>query len=71
VRILKDLGKGDLAMQIARSVGPDWINWTRDPSAIEAARLKLGEAIDQVTRNSPTPASSPTSASSGTRSAGN
>jgi hypothetical protein len=68
VQILKDLGKGDLAMQIARSVGPDWTNWTRDPRAIEAAHLKLGEAIDQVTRNSP---SSPTSASSGTRSAGN
>jgi hypothetical protein len=48
LQILKELGKGDLAMQIARSVGPDWTNWTRDPNAIEAARLKLGEAIDQI-----------------------
>ena len=38
VQILKDLGKGDMAMQITRSVGPDWTNWTRDPNAIEAAR---------------------------------
>jgi hypothetical protein len=65
VQILKDLGKGDLAMQIAHSVGSDWTNWTRDPSAIESARQKLGEAIDQLRRTSPT------SVSSGTSSAGN
>jgi hypothetical protein len=65
VQILKELGKTDLAMQIARSVGADWNNWTRDPSAIEAARQKLGEAIDQL--RSTLPASSP----SGTGSASN
>jgi Domain of unknown function (DUF4091) len=48
VQILKDLGRPDLAMQIARSVGPDWTNWTRDPNAIEAARQKLAEAIEQI-----------------------
>jgi hypothetical protein len=48
LQILKELGKGDLAMQIAQSVGPDWTNWTRDPNAIEAARQKMGEAIDQL-----------------------
>ena len=48
LQILKELGKGDMAMQIARSIGPDWTNWTRDPNAIEAARLKLGETIDQI-----------------------
>ena len=36
VQILKDLGKADLAMQITRSVGPDWTNWTRDSNAIES-----------------------------------
>jgi len=65
VQILKDLGKADLAMQIARSVGPDWTNWTRDPNAIEAARQKLGEAIDQIKN------SLPASKTSDTRSAGN
>jgi hypothetical protein len=65
VQILKNLGKEDVAMQIARSVGPDWTNWTRDAGAIEAARQKLGETIDQLM-------SAPrTSASSGTGSAGN
>jgi hypothetical protein len=64
VQILKDLGKGELAMQIARSVGSDWTNWTRDSSAIETARQKLGEAIDQIMSTSP--ASAPS-----TRPAGN
>ena len=61
VQILKDLGKEDLAMQVTRSIGSDWTNWTRDPNAIEAARQKLGEAIDHLRR----------SATSETRSAGN
>jgi hypothetical protein len=65
VQILKELGREDLAMQIARSVGPDWTNWTRDPSAIAAAREKLGEAIDQIK----TPPAA--SASSGIRSVAN
>uniref|UniRef100_Q01WW0 Uncharacterized protein n=1 Tax=Solibacter usitatus (strain Ellin6076) TaxID=234267 RepID=Q01WW0_SOLUE len=64
VQILKDLGKGDMAMQISRSVGPDWTNWTRDSKAIENARLKLGEAIDQIMNTTPTTAT-------GTRAAGN
>jgi len=56
VEILKEHGKADLAMEIARSVGPDWTNWTRDPNAIEAARRKLGEAINALTTSSPAPA---------------
>jgi len=48
IQILKNLGKEDVAMQIARSVGPDWTNWTRDPNAIESARQKLGETISQI-----------------------
>jgi hypothetical protein len=42
-------------MQISKSVGPDWNNWTRDANAIEAARQKMGETIDQlVTANQAT-----------------
>jgi hypothetical protein len=48
IKILKDLGKSDLAMEISRSVGPDWTNWTRDHNAVESARQKLGEAINQI-----------------------
>jgi len=54
VQILKGLGKGDLAMQISRGVGPDWTKWTRDRGAIVAARRQLGEAIDQAMSASPT-----------------
>ena len=53
VEILKELGKPDLAMQIARSVGADWTNWSRDAGAIEAARKKIGETIDALTTASP------------------
>jgi hypothetical protein len=53
VQILKGLGKGDLAMEISRSVAPDWTNWTRDPGAVATARQKLGEAIDRLMSASP------------------
>jgi hypothetical protein len=48
IQILKDLGKKDLAMQIARSVGPDWTHWTRDANAIDSARQQLGQAINEI-----------------------
>jgi hypothetical protein len=52
VEILKKLGKADLALQIARSVGPDWTHWTRDANALESARTQLGQAIDQIMNSS-------------------
>lgn len=58
LQILKELGKGDMAQEIARSVGADWTNWTRDPNAIEAARLKIGEAIDKINSDAPAAAKS-------------
>ena len=61
VQILKNLGKADLAMQIARSVGPDWTNWTRDGAAIDSARHQLGEAINQIISARATSASSASS----------
>jgi hypothetical protein len=56
MEILKKLGREDVAMQVARSVGPDWTNWTRDPNAIENARKKLGEAIDAIMNANGAPA---------------
>jgi hypothetical protein len=53
IQILKDLGKADLAMQIARSVGPDWTHWTRDAGAIESARQQLGQAINELMNSRP------------------
>jgi hypothetical protein len=45
-QILKTMDSA-LAMQIARSVGPDWRAWSRDPDAVIAARIRIGEAIQQ------------------------
>jgi hypothetical protein len=53
VQVLKGLGKEDIAMQVSRSVGPDWTKWTRDPNAIESARKKLGETIDALMNAAP------------------
>ena len=68
IQILKNLGKADLALQIARSVGPDWTNWTRDAAAIESARRQLGQAISQIM--SATPPSAASRSSSGNGAAG-
>jgi len=53
IQILKNLGREDLAMKIARSVGPDWTHWTRDAAAIESSRQQLGEAISQIMTATP------------------
>jgi hypothetical protein len=45
---LKKAGYGDWALQIARGVGPDWTRWTQDPDALESARRKLGEKLDEM-----------------------
>ena len=64
IQILKDLGKSDLALQISRSVGPDWVNWTRDANKIESARQKLGEAINEVMNQRQGTATAPAAADS-------
>jgi hypothetical protein len=65
VQILKELGKSDEAMKIARTVGPDWTNWTRDPEAIESARKTLGETIDKLKSAPATPVSAGTQSGGG------
>jgi hypothetical protein len=65
IQILKNLGKADVALQIARSVGPDWTHWTRDAAAIDSARQQLGQAIDQIMNSTTRPVTT-TASSSGT-----
>jgi hypothetical protein len=48
VELLKKAGWGSWAMQIARKVGPDWTNWTRDTKALESARQQLGRKLDEL-----------------------
>jgi hypothetical protein len=57
--LLKKVGCGELAMRVARSVGPDWCNWTDDPAKLEAARRELGEALSRMSRvTAPAPCTS-------------
>ncbi len=48
IQLLKDEGLGDWALSVARTVGPDWSNWTRDPDLLETARRLLGDALDSL-----------------------
>ena len=48
IEILKSLGRGAWALQQARTVGPDWRNWSRDPVAVEAVRRRLGAELDAL-----------------------
>ncbi len=66
IQILKNLGKEDVALQIARSVGPDWTHWTRDAGAIESARQQLGQAINQIMNSSARPVTASASSEGGT-----
>jgi hypothetical protein len=45
VQILKQLGK-QRALEIAKTAGADWQNWTLDPQVLASARIKLGNEID-------------------------
>src|SRR6266567_3380183 len=46
--MLKNLGYSAWALQVAQTVGPNWTNWTRDPNALENARIQLGQKLDQL-----------------------
>jgi hypothetical protein len=48
VEMLKKAGRGEWALQIAKSVAGDWEHWSQEPDAIEKARRQLGEELDRV-----------------------
>lgn len=48
VELLKKSGRGDRALQIARAVGQDWANWTRDGNLLESARQQLAQELDRL-----------------------
>ncbi|WP_088889145.1 DUF4091 domain-containing protein [Leptolyngbya ohadii] len=47
VQILKRLGRTERALEISRSVGSDWYNWTKSPAAIDTARRQLAQEIQK------------------------
>jgi hypothetical protein len=48
MEILKSKGGKDLALSIAKQIGPDWRNWTRSNDALYAAKKALGEEIHRL-----------------------
>lgn len=48
IQILKARGRGTWALQQARTIGQDWHNWTRDYTQVEAVRISLGNAIEEL-----------------------
>ena len=48
IEILKNLGYEDWALQVIRTVGADWKNWTKNPQKLAAARIKLGNKIEEL-----------------------
>lgn len=51
VELLKLAGEADFALEIARSVGESFGNWSHDPDALYAARQRLGERLDSLSRD--------------------
>ncbi|MGH9680948.1 MAG: glycoside hydrolase domain-containing protein [Candidatus Acidiferrales bacterium] len=48
VEMLKRAGRGEWALQVARTVATDWAHWSQDPEAIENARRQLGEELNRL-----------------------
>jgi Domain of unknown function (DUF4091) len=48
VQMLTRLGKGKLALELSKTAGADWQNWTLDPQVLAATRIKLGHAIEKL-----------------------
>lgn len=67
ITLLKQQGWGDWALQLSRSIAPDWTNWTRDHNLIESVRSQLGAKLDALVAPPPPPApSAPSSPSPAT-----
>ena len=48
IELLKKAGLGTWALQVVSTVASDWNTWTKDPQALESARIQLGEKLDQL-----------------------
>ncbi len=50
VQILKQLGRQDLALKLARTAGRDWHNWTQDSRVLTSVRDRIATEIQNMTR---------------------
>jgi len=47
-QILKNLGQGTFTNSVIQPIAASWTNWNHNPSALEAARLQLGQLLHQL-----------------------
>jgi hypothetical protein len=47
-QILKNLGQVSFMNSIIQPIATSWSNWSHDPNALEAARMQLGQKLDQL-----------------------
>ena len=48
IQILKNAGQGQFALDLAKTVGADFQNWTKDKNLLLSVRQKLGEKIHSL-----------------------
>jgi Domain of unknown function (DUF4091) len=46
--MLRAQGQDVLVESILGSIAPDWINWTKSTSALESARIQMGQELDRL-----------------------
>jgi len=47
-QILKSLGQSAFTNSVVQPIAPRWVNWTHDPTALEAVRQQLGQQLNQL-----------------------
>jgi hypothetical protein len=47
-QILKNLGQVAFVNSIIQPIATSWTNWTHDPTALEDARLQLGQQLNRL-----------------------
>ncbi len=48
IQVLKNLGLGDWAIQLAKSIAPDAANWNPDPHALQSVREQMGRQVQSL-----------------------
>ena len=59
IQILKNAGQGQFALDLAKTVGADFQNWTKDKNLLLSVRQKLGEKIHSLNLPPVSPISPP------------
>jgi uncharacterized protein (TIGR03437 family) len=48
VQLLKSLGQGSYALQVASTVAASYMTWSQNPATLQAARIALGQVLDSL-----------------------